>query len=243
MSGKYVKNNEIQEAAKLTSEFIKKCTFNVGATIPVRTGNDNSSSQSTDRPSKQFFNKYISVTYPGGEQSSSMLIPGAVMHHSTFDYYGKPSVYVGIPQSIVRELTLKLSNVGEHPKFEDRKIMSNASYFWTKASLQPADEGREFIRTCDDDGIEYYESFEQFFAAFPTSVTMNLTTSMKLQTDTPVGEQPNEKSVWRVTLTPAMFTPTDAIEVDAPSTGVSQKSTAGQGDTMRKGLASKRVTG
>ncbi|KAI9841397.1 MAG: hypothetical protein M1837_000730 [Sclerophora amabilis] len=125
-SGKYLVNDELTDQASMKTDLIKQCTFNVGPVIPVRTGNTNiETKDKTDPSSRQQHQKFIDITYPSGEKSKICVLPGVVMHYKIEEHYGKPSIFVGVPQPIVKELSLKLSNVGEYPLFQDKKIITS----------------------------------------------------------------------------------------------------------------------
>lgn len=234
--GKYVVNNELSEHALLTTELIKSSTFNVGDAVPVRV-NEDESGQAKKIVSRQNYQKFIDITYPDGDKSASVIIPNCVMHHQLHDYYGKPSIYIGIPQTFVQELQLKLSTVGHSPMFSDKKILSDAHYFWIRSSFVPAAEGKEYIRMVDDQGELFYGSFAELFNEYPTSLIANITGTLKLKADTEMGKPLTGKETWRVGFQASMFTPFDATEVPAPSTGIGQRSNAGKHDVMRPGLA------
>ena len=79
------------------------------------------------------------------------------------------------------------ANLDEHTGdwpgiFQDKKIMSDAKYWWTRSSKAEAKENQEYIRVCDDDGEEMFPSFMDFFAEFPTSALANITCTLKLKT-------------------------------------------------------------
>lgn len=233
--GKYVVNNELTEHAVLTTELIKASSFNVGDAVPVRVNEDESGQKKI--AARQNYQKFIDITYPDGDKSASIIIPNCVMHHQLHDYYGKPSIYIGIPQTFVQEIKLKLATAGHSPQFTDKKILSDAHYFWLRSSFVPAAEGKEYIRMVDEGGEDLYGSFAELFDEFPTSMVANITGTLKLKADTEMGKPLTGKETWRVGFQASMFTPHDAIEVAAPSTGIGQRSNTGKHDVMKPGLA------
>ncbi len=244
MSGTYVVNNELTEKAVLDTDLIKKCTFTVGTASPIRINGEQQDNQRTG-PKRTNYQKFIEISYPGGDKSASCILPGCVMHHTISDYYGKPSIFIGVPQALVAQLKLKLSTTGSNPIFSEKRILSDSTYWWFRASFVDAEEGKEYIRTVADDGGEdYWGSYQDLFTEFPTSMLANITGSLKLKADTAENEPLTGKEEWRAGFQVSMFTPYDAIEVTAPSTGVSQRSVAGKRDTMKSGLknAQKKAT-
>lgn len=237
---KYVINNELTENAFMTPELIKKCTFSVGSPTPVRVNEEESGQKKAGATAPmQYYQKFTEINYPNGDKSASMIIPNCVMHHDISDYYGKPSIYIGVPMtSFVREMQLKLSTTGNSPLFQDKKIMSDANYWWTRASFSPAAEGKEYVRILgDDDEPEYYGSFAEFFADYPTSAVANITCTLKFKGETEMATPLKGSETWRAGLQISMFTPFDSIEVSAPSTGIGQQSMIGRRDKMKSGLA------
>lgn len=237
MATKYIINGELTENAILTPELIDKSTFNVGPNLPVRTDKDaNKMKDKTTNDSKQFHQRFFDITYPDGSKGNSVILPSVVIHHKMFDYYDKPSIYIGIPRWITDKLSIKFSNLKVHPVFEDKRIASDASYWWTKGSFLPAAEGEEYIRVYDDEGEAYFGSFAEFFEEYPTSAVANVTCSIKMITDTAVGTVPTGGEAWRAGIAISMVTPYDSIEVAAPTTGTKQKSMIGKKDMMKPGL-------
>ena len=237
MTAKYIINGELTADALITTTLLDKCTFAVGPNLPVKTDKDPSKvNDKTSNDSKQFHQKFFSITYPDGQKGSSVILPEIVVHHATFEYYGKLGVYIGVPRWIVDKLKLKFSNLGANPVFEDKKIASDDKYFWTKATFVPAEETKEYIRSCDDEGEEYFPSFPDFFNEYPSSVKANVTCSLKMLTETAVYQLPTDASEWRFGLAISMVTAYDVIDIAAPTTGTKQKSMSGKKDMMRPGL-------
>ncbi len=233
--GKYVVNNELTEHAHMTPKLIDNSTFNVGSTVPVNIKEEEN--KKSNAPVKQYYHKFMDIVYPNGDKSASLIIPECVMHHAISDYYGKPSIYVGVPKTFVKRLEIQLGKAGFHPKFEDKKILSDSKYWWTRASFVEAQPDKEYIRMVSDEGEEYYGSFAELFADFPTSMLANITCTVKFKTETDAGQSLTGKEEWRAGLQISMFNPYDAIDVPAPSTGIAQRSIAGSKDKMRSGLA------
>lgn len=238
MTEKYVKNNELTEEALLTIDLIKKCTFNVGAPTPVKINEaESGASKTKNTPAVQYYQKFVEITYPNGEKSTSCILPECVMHHDVHDYYGKPSVYIAVPQALVAQLKLKLAATGHSPVFQDKRILSDAKHWWNRVSLVDAMEGKEYIRIADDDGPLYYGGFADYFADYPVSAVCNITCTVKMKTEVPAGQPLKGDEEWRAAIQVSMINPYDAIEIDPPSTGVGQKSMVGKKDKMRPGLA------
>lgn len=238
MATQYIVNGELTENAHLTTDLIKKCTFSVGAPAAVKI---NESEAGTNRPKGvppvQYYQKFVEITYPNGEKSASCVLPECVMHHDVHDYYGKPSIYLGVPQAIVQQLKLKLSNTGHSPIFQDKRILSDAKYWWVRVSFVEAMEGKEYIRISDEDGEIYYGGFVDLFADYPTTMLANVTCTLKLKGEAPAGQPLKGNEEWRAGIQVSMMTPYDATQVDAPSSGTSQRSMVGKKDKMRSGLS------
>ncbi|KAG8532345.1 uncharacterized protein KY384_003986 [Bacidia gigantensis] len=111
-------------------------------------------------------------------RANSVTIPDVVIHHSVFEYYGKASYYVGISKAIVEAISRKLSTVGANPVFEDKRIVSDKDYWWTKTSLLPAEEDKEYIRVCEEDGDDYFASFQDYFNEYLTTSLANVTAAL-----------------------------------------------------------------
>jgi hypothetical protein len=238
MATKYIINGELTDDAHLSIDLIKKCTFNVGTPSAVKI---NDSEAGTNKPKNvpavQYYQKFIEISYPNGEKSASCVLPACVIHHDVHDYYGKPSAYVGVPQALVAQMKLKLSATGHSPQFQDKRILSDAKYWWNRISLVEAMEGKEYIRVFDEQGECWYGSFADLFADYPTSMLCNITCTLKLKGEAPAGQPLKGDEEWRVGMQVSMITPYDAIEVAAPSTGAGQRSIAGAKDRIKPGLS------
>jgi hypothetical protein len=244
MAGKieYIKNGELTEEAHLTPDLIKRCTFNVGAPSAIKINDDEAGTNKPKNvPAVQYYQRFIEIGYPNGEKSASCILPGCVIHHDVHDYYGKPSIYLGVPQALVAQLKLKLSATGHSPQFQDKRILSDAKFWWNRVSFVEAVEGKEYIRTYDDDGEVFYAGFADLFADYPTSMLANVTCTMKLKGEAPAGQPLKGNEEWRAGIQVAMITPYDATQVDAPSSGTGQRSIAGKKDKVKPGLAKFKV--
>ena len=238
MAARYIINGELTESAHLTPDLISKCSFNVGAPSAIKINDDESGTNKTrTTPPIQYYQKFVEITYPSGEKSTSCILPGCVVHHDVHDYFGKPSVYVGVPQGIVAQLRGKLSSSGHSPQFQDKRILSDSKYWWNRYSQVEAVEGKEYIRMWDGKDEEYYGSFADLFVDYPTSLLANVTCTLKLKGETPAGELLKGNEEWRMGMQISMLTPYDSIEVDPPSSGSGQRSIAGQKDKIKPGLA------
>ena len=240
--GYYVSNNELTSNAAMTTDLIKKCTFHVGSVVPVRINREEQGQKKASGPEMQYYNRFIDVTYPNGDKSATMVIPNVVMHHEIHDYFGTPSIYVGVPQTWVKELQLKLSTTGSSPLFEDKKVLSTAQYWWIRVSRGPAEQDKEYIRIPDNpEDPAYYGSFAELFADYPTSMVADLTCTLKLKSETEKNNSLTGNEVWRAGIQISMFTPFDEITVDAPSTGIVQRSAISKNRTLKAGLAKKKM--
>ncbi|KAK1963039.1 hypothetical protein LY78DRAFT_683578 [Colletotrichum sublineola] len=82
MSGrqvKYVVYNKLTEHAHMTTDLIRKCTFNVGAESLMKFKDDkekNNRKDSKKVQNKDYYSNFVEVTYPDESKSSSMIIPG-----------------------------------------------------------------------------------------------------------------------------------------------------------------------
>ncbi len=236
-TSKYIQNGELTDASQLTPEFTKKCTFNVGVVAPVNIPDDKKNKGSNQPPPRKYYQKFIDVTFPDGAKNNAVIIPNCVVHHSIKDYYNKPSVFVGIPQSFTKEYGLKLGAKGVKPVFGEKNIMSDDKYWWLRHVYSDAEKDKEYIRTLDDEGELYFNSFNEFFDDYPTSVLANVTCKLRIKTDVPEGEELKGNEVWRASITPSMFQMFDAIDVPEPTTTTGPKSIAGDKDKIRPGLA------
>lgn len=252
MSGPFIVNGELTENAIITSDLLRRMTVEVGPIIPIRnndeeTANDKASSQ----PSRntQYYQRFLEFLYPpsagsGAVKSPAVTIPNVVVYLKMDDYFGKTAVSFGVPMWVVNELKVKISAAGGSAEFRDRKLSSDDKYWWTRVNFNEAEEGKEYIRTIDDETDEeiYYGSFPDFFAEYPTTVVANITCSIKMICGIPRAKDQNEQrepqksDQWRAALKISMVTPNDAIDVPAPQSGNIQRSIAGKKDKMKAGL-------
>lgn len=240
---KYVVNNELTPDAILYTELLKSCSFNIGAPSAVQIGGDSKKTL----PKMQYWQRFVDITYPDGEKSSAMTIPNCVMHHKLHEHFGKSSIFVGIPKSFVNHFKLRASSLGHNPIMEDKRILSDDHYWWTRASNAPAQVNEEYIRVIEIVNGEpeetAYGSFTDLFADFPASVIANITCTLKLKAETELGKPLTGKEEWRAAIIPSMFTPIDVIDIPPPTTTSIQKSAYGKNDHARAGLMKiKRTT-
>jgi hypothetical protein len=234
---KYVINGELTEHAQLTPGFIAKCSFSIGSASEVKINeNENGSNKPKTTPTVQYYQKFIEVTYPNGEKSTSCILPDCVLHFDLHEYYGKPSVYLGVPQAIANALRLKFAKVGEKPQFQDKRILSDEKYWWMRISMADAPIGKEFIRVVEPTEDLYYGSFADLFTEYQTSVICNVTCTLKLKGEAPIGEPLKGSEEWRVGIQVTMITPYDSIELNPPTSGAVQRSIAGEKDKAKSGL-------
>jgi hypothetical protein len=238
----YVINGELTEKCILSEDLAKLCTFSIGQQIPIR-GNDEEAAKDkkSSLSAKMYWQRFLEIQYPGSGKTSGMILPGVVIHHQLADYFEKTAVMIGVPQYLVRILEPRISSAGGSCNFSDRKVASDEKFWWTRAYFNDAPEGKEYIRTVDDEGEDLYASFHDLFSEFPGSVLANVTCSLKMTCEVnrgPNGEEvaPVKGDYWRAGLKISMVTPYDAIEVPAPMSGTVHRSLAGKKDTMRSGL-------
>jgi hypothetical protein len=235
MAAKFVVDGELTEEAMLTPELIEKCTFSVGAASLIKV--DDEKNKPKAPPTSDHYQKFIEIGYPNGEKSASAILPECVVHCDIHDYFGKSSAYVGVPQTIVAPLKAKLVLAGENPTFQDKRILSDSKYWWFRVQMVDAPEGKEKIRTSDRDGELYFSNYTDFFTDVPAPAIANITCSLKLKTDIPVGTSITGNEIWRGGIQVSMITPYDVTDVEPPSSGTGQRSIAGKKDLMRPGLA------
>lgn len=222
---------------------MNKVTVTVGEIIPIRTNEEEvANDKKESRPRKQYHQRFLEFSYPDGTKSNGIIIPGVIVHQELADYFNKTSVNMAVPQQYVRMLQVPISAAGAACDFKDRKLMSDEKNWWTRASMTEAVEGKEQIRTVDDEGEEYYGSFYELFTEYPSSVVANLTCSVKMICETEKGETPKKDAYWRASLKPSMFTVYDAVDIPAPQSGTVHKSIPGKKDKMKSGLKNIRVS-
>lgn len=110
------------------------------------------------------------------------------------------------------------------------------------ASFTPAETDKEYIRTMNEEEIEFYNSWEDLLSTYPTPVLANITCTIKFKADTPLGEDLKGNQKWTAALLFSMFTVYDCISISAPSTGVTQKSMLGKKDMMTSRLKKMKIT-
>lgn len=242
-TSQFIINGELTDQATLTESLINRCTVSIGEIIPIRNNDEevaNDKNSSAPSRNKQYFQRFLEFTYPGGTKSTSIIIPNVVVHNELGDYFNKTSVMFGVPQSSVRLLEPKISSAGGTADFKDRKLMSDEKFWWTRSSFNEAAEGREYIRIMEDDDEIMYGSWPDFFAEYPTSVIANVTCSIKMTCELDKGQEPKKGDYWRAGLRVSMVTPVDAIDIPKPQSGTAQRSIAGKRDAMRAGLKNMR---
>lgn len=239
----FVINNELTERATLSEDLLKRVTVGVSELIPIQINDEEAASGKKDSaPSgkKQYYQRFLEFKYPGGS-NRGIILPNVVVHHQLSDYFNKTSVSFGVPQYLVRLLEPRISAAGATADFKDRRLASDEKYWWTRSSFSDAPEGKEYIRVCDDDEEDYFGSFSDFFAEYPTSVIANVTCSVKMTCEVDMGQEPKKGDYWRAALRVTMVTPIDSIDIPAPQSGNNIKSISGKKDAMKSGLKSKRI--
>jgi hypothetical protein len=238
----YVINGELTEKCILSEELARLCTFSIGQQIPIR-GNEEEAAKDkkSSLAAKMYWQRFLEIQYPGAGKTSGMILPGVVIHHQLADYFEKTAVMIAVPQYLVRILEPRISSAGGSCNFSDRKVASDEKFWWTRAYFNDAAEGKEYIRTVDEEGEEFYGSFHDLFSEFPGSVVANVTCSLKMTCEVnrgPNGEEvaPAKGDYWRAGLKISMVTPYDAIDIPAPMSGTVHRSVVGKKDTMKAGL-------
>lgn len=235
----YIVNGELTENCTLSEKLVQRCTFSISQQIPIRNNEEEVANDKKDaRPRKQYWQRFLEIQYPGAGKTTGIILPGVVFHHELGDYFEKTSVMVGVPMYLVRLLEVRISAAGGSCGFTDRKLASDEKFWWTRCNFNDAAEGKEYIRTVDDDGEEYFGSFHDLFSEYPTSIIANVTCSLKMTCEVEKGEEPKKGDFWRAGLRVSMVTPVDAIDIPAPQSGSINRSIAGKKDTMKAGLKS-----
>jgi len=232
MTPQYFDGEYLTDDAILTAELLQKCTINTTAQRPIpKTLNMKDSDQF------DYHTKNLKVVYPGTGGSTTMIIPGAVIHHETFDHFGKTGVYVGVPQAWVDRLRTKLLSSKHRPVFEDTALASDEKYWWTRFGSNPAEEEKEFIFVVEEDengGIleNPYASFPELFNDVGSSVVANITCAMKMTAKTNVERKGavTAEDEWRMGLNITRVNVTDLIDIDKPRNSITQRSLAGAKD-------------
>ncbi|KAI6854230.1 hypothetical protein KC338_g8834 [Hortaea werneckii] len=233
----YIVNGELTENCTISQELVSKCTFSISQQIPIRQNEEEVANDKRDaRPRKQYWQRFLEVQYPGGGKTTGVILPGVVFHHELGDYFEKTAVCVGVPQWIVRLLEVQISAAGGSCGFTDRRLASDEKYWWTRCTFNDAAEGKEYIRTVDEEGEEYFGSFHDLFSEYPTSIVANVTCSLKMTCEVEKGEEPKKGDFWRAGLRVSMVTPVDAIDIPPPQSGTINRSIAGKKDTMKADL-------
>lgn len=242
----YIVNGELTEKCIMTEELAKLCTFSIGQQIPIRNNEEEAAKdKKSTLPAKMYWQRFLEVQYPGAGKTSGIILPAVVFHHQLGDYFQKTAVMIGVPQSLVRIMEVRISSAGGSCVFADRKVASDEKLWWTRAYFTDAPEGKEYIRTFDDEGEEYFGSFHDLFAEYPTSVVANVTCGLKMTCEVNRGKdgeevEPKKGDVWRAGLKISMVTVYDAIDIPAPMSGTAHRSIAGKKDTIRSGLKNLR---
>lgn len=142
-STKYVVNGELTGQVHFTVDVMNKSSVDVTDASAVRVLKDSTRSKAAKN---QCWQRFMETKYPDESKSSSVIVPGCIMYHEVSSYYDKPSIHVRVPQAWVAKFLLKLSTRGIGPKFAKKRILSDAKYWWTRASMVPAEENKEYIR-------------------------------------------------------------------------------------------------
>ncbi len=237
----YVINGELTEHAILSPDLLKKSTISVGPVIEIQSGDKGEGAVKTALQKKQYYQKFVQITYPDGIKSSGFTLPNVVIHHEFFELFDKTGVFFGIPKWIANDLAIKISQAGHPGKFEDRGAASDQDFWWVRTSHVPAPEGSEYIRVSDEEGDEPFGSFPELFKTYPSSVLANVTTAIKLVTDTDIGAPLKGTEAWRVSIRPSMVTAIDVTDIPAPKSTTATRSIAGKKDFAKPGLKKIRV--
>jgi hypothetical protein len=242
----YVVNGELTEKCIMSEELAKLCTFSIGQQIPIRNNDEESAKdKKSSLPAKMYWQRFLEIQYPGAGKTGGMILPGVVFHHQLGDYFEKTAVMIAVPQYLVRLLEPRISSAGGSCTFADRKVASDEKFWWTRAYFNDAPEGKEYIRTVDEEGEEFFASFHDLFSEYPGSVVANVTCSLKMTCEVARGKdgeevEPKKGDFWRGGLKISMVTPYDVIDIPAPMSGTTHRSVAGKKDTMKPGLKNLR---
>lgn len=244
----YVIAGELTDRATLSQELLNKITVGISEIIPIRNNaeeNANDSKASAPSSDKQYHQRFLEFTYPGSGSNRGIILPGVVVHHELGDNFNKTAVMFGIPQHLVRLLEPKISSAGGSCEFKDKRISSDEKYWWTRGYFNEAPQDKEYIRMLIGDEEEYFGSFPDFFAEYPTSVLANITCSIKMTCEITktkdkdgnmVARDPKKGDLWRAGLKISMVTPYDVIDVPTPQSGNVHRSIAGKKDVAKSAL-------
>lgn len=230
----YFEGQDLTEDAILSSETLKLCTIGTtdGRAVP-KTLN------LKDSDHYDYYTKNLRMTYPGCSPSTSMIIPNVVIHHDTFDQFGKTGVYVGVPQTFVDQVRTKLNSAGVKPVFEDVALSSDEKYWWTRCGFLPAEEDKEYIFIVEEDNGELvenpYADFPQLFADLKTSVLCNITCAVKMTAKIHVDKRGamDENDEWRMGLNITRANVIDFVEVAKPRNAITSNSVVGKKDKAK----------
>ncbi|HAA3292241.1 TPA_asm: hypothetical protein GF920_14625 [Listeria monocytogenes] len=230
----------------MNSNLIARCKLIVSD--PAKLNIANKDAGGGGKQPKDIYQRYIEIEYPGKMKSNSMVIPGCVMHHEVKEYYGTPSIHLAIPKKEIMEpLQLALNKIGYKPVFEERNVHSTDEWWWIRVGLKEAlSEGKESIRTVntDKDGnvvsTEFYSGFAELFDDYPSSLTANITCSLKLKTSVEKDAPLTGNEEWRIGINVVTYNPIDPTEIEAPQTGVVQSSLVSRRDGMSSRMAQLR---
>ncbi|KAA8565994.1 hypothetical protein EYC84_009795 [Monilinia fructicola] len=174
--GKYI-ISVLTRDVLITQGLIKGCTFTVKSPSPINIRDE-------ERSLFRYYNEFVEVTYPNSVKGTSIIVPECIMHCNIHDYYGKPIIFVDISKCLVWAISLKLAETGETPASSDKRITSDAKYWWSRALPISTETDQEYIQAMDGKVGEYYGSFEDFLTTFPTLFLAIITCALEFKTDT-----------------------------------------------------------
>lgn len=232
-------NGELTGDAHLNDSLIAKCKFIVSDPAKLNITNKDGTSKSEN----DIYQRYIEVEYPSKERASSVVIPDCYMYNEVKDFYGTPSIYLGIPKNtFMRPFELALNKIGFNPAFDERNITSTDALWWIRSGMKDMDEGKELIRLVELDkhgeveSTEYYGSYAELFADLPSTLLANITCTLKLKTSVPKNQALTGNEKWRVGVNVTMYNPTEPTDVIPPQTGAVQSSQVTAKDGMSEAL-------
>lgn len=235
---KYFDGQDLTDDALLTSETLKLCTVGTTGQRPIPKTLNLKDSDNFD-----YYTKNLRITYPGSSPSTSMIIPNVVIHHDTFDQFGKTGVYVGVPQTFVDQIRIKLNSSGVKPVFEDVALASDEKYWWTRCGFLPAEEGKEYIYIVEEDedglGENPYIGFPELFSELKSSVMCNITCAVKMTAKIQVDKKGaiSDTDEWRMGLNITRANVVDLVDIAKPRNAITSNSIAGRKDKARGKLA------